>query len=125
MFHLFNVDSSLQKANGMIKRCYDGTSVKPQWIVKSKFRNDEHWFLSEPSQAKKASISEMKIVDLFNKWRPLVPQDCWEESPFFSKRPTIEMLNRVKQMRKKGQEDRQKRKAQAAEDDSNKRVKQT
>lgn len=119
LFHLFQVDASLQDANGMTKRRYDGTSLKAEWIVKQKYRKSDDWWWSTPKQAPKASISEMKVIDLYHKWRLLVPQQHWGDSPFFSEPPSL-----VK-MRKKSQEAQKKRKAQEDKNNSNKRQKES
>jgi hypothetical protein len=108
-YHIFEVDAERENGNKMYTRTHDGAHEEEQWVVKKDYRGDSEWFKSEPSVIQPIGIQDIKWIELYKKWRPLVPSDRWPKFRYYHEDPGAKRTKEVAESTKQTKKQRKKR----------------
>ena len=67
------------------------------WVVD--FAQNMSWVTTEPEALSRVGLPDIKHVELFDKWRPLVPKTHWKDFIYFSEEPSAAKRKQVKDER--------------------------
>ena len=66
-------------------------------IVLEKYRENLSWVTTDPNPLDAVGLADIKHVELYDKWRPLVPEPYWNEFVYFKEEPSNAKRQRVSQ----------------------------
>ena len=109
-FHLFTVDAEHKDGFYMKRAAHFGADESIIPIVLAAKREDLSWVATSPDPLERVGLTDIKHVELHDKWRPLVPQQYWNDFLYFREEPSVGKRARVQQEKnrsKKARTDRQ------------------
>jgi hypothetical protein len=108
-YHVFEVDAERENGNKMYTRTHDGAEEVEQWIVKKDYRDNSECFKTDPKIERPIGIQNIKWIELYKKWRPLVPKDRWPKFRYYNEDPGLARTREVSESTKQSKNKRQKR----------------
>ena len=86
-----------------------GAPEAEQIVVRPKYRNTDWTLLGKPELIKPPGIQDIKWIELWKKWRPLIPIKDRGTFKFYHEEPTKEVIAAVKAHSKDAKKKRQDR----------------
>ena len=87
-FHLFTVDANHNNGCYMKRSTHYGAEESVVSIVLEKYRENLSWVTTDPNLLDAVGLADIKHVELYDKWRPLVPEPYWNEFVYFKEEPS-------------------------------------
>ena len=109
-FHLFTVDAEYKDGFYMKRAAHFGAEESIIPVVTGKNKEDLSWIFTTPKALAPVGLTDIKHVELYDKWRPLVPETYWNGFLYFREEPSNAKRQRVskeKQQSKKARANRQ------------------
>ena len=106
---IFTVDAEEDGGCSLARQEYDGTVKSTLQIITGQNKEDLSWVNEIPTRIERVGLPDIKHVELYDKWKPLVPEAHWTELIYFNKEPTQEQRKRVRGERGSSKQARRKR----------------
>ena len=114
-FHLFTVDAEHNDGFYMKRFANYGAEVSSIPVIQGEKRVDLSWVTEDPKPMDAVGLTDIKHVELFDKWRPLIPEPYWNGFVYFREEPSSAKRQRVhkeKSSSKKARANRQRSETQ-------------
>ena len=108
-YHIFTVDAEEDGGCSLARQEYDGAVKSVLQIITGQNKQDLSWVNEIPTPIENVGLPDIKHVELYDKWRPLIPEAHWTELIYFNKEPTQEQRKRVRGERGSSKQARRKR----------------
>ena len=108
-FHLFTVDAEHNNGFSMKRSTHNGAEESIIPVIQGKKREDLSWISTEPKRLQRVGLTGIKHVELYDKWRPLVPKPYWNGFIYFKEEPSSakrQLVTKEKQQSKKARSNR-------------------
>ena len=92
--HIFTVSDT--DPNTMLMQECDGAEAVSKVFIRKDYRDLDDWCLEEPQTIDKPGLQDIKWVELYKHWRPLVPQEHHNDYEYFKNDPGSERLDAVR-----------------------------
>ena len=69
----------------------------------------------QPDRIDRVGLPNIKHVELYDKWRPLVPQNYWKDFVYFNEGPSAEKRKQVREEQQKSKRARRERQGDSTE----------
>jgi hypothetical protein len=107
-YHIFTVDAD-RNPDVIYCQTHHGAPEVAQNLVKVAFRSTNWTAEDKPAGILPPGIQDIKWIELWKKWRPLVPEAKRAEFEFYNSEPTKETIAAVKQHTKESKKNRKDR----------------
>ena len=68
-------------------------------MIHGKHKEKMDWISTSPDRLDRVGMTDIKHVELYDKWRPLIPQHHWKDLRYFHEEPTQAKRKQVQQER--------------------------
>ena len=109
-FHVFTVDATVDEGLSMQRATHHGAEVDKIAVVTGCNQHNRSWLSTSPNVLPKLGITDIKHVELYDKWRPLVPEIHWKVFSYFAEAPSPTKRRQVQQERSSSKKARRERK---------------
>ena len=109
-FHVFTVDANYKGGFVMSRYTHNGAERDDCTMIDGENRDVASWISTKPKPLEPVGLTDIKHVELHDKWKLLVPQQHWKDFIYFAQEPTQGKRKRVtqeKQQSKKARANRQ------------------
>ena len=98
-FHVFTVDANYKDGCVMSRYANDGAERDDCIMIHGKHKEKMDWISTSPDRLDRVGMTDIKHVELYDKWRPLIPQHHWKDLRYFHEEPTQAKRKQVQQER--------------------------
>ena len=109
-FHVFTVDAAVDEGLSMQRALHHGAAVDKISVITGKNKEDLSWLSTGPNRLQPLGITDIKHVELYDKWRPLVPEIHWKDFSYFKEAPSAAKRLQVRDERASSKKARRGRK---------------
>ena len=87
-YHLFTVDANFKDGCVMRRYKHDGAVADDLRVITREKKENLSWVSTTPNRLSELGLTDIKHVELYDKWRPLIPQNQWKDFRYLKEAPT-------------------------------------
>ena len=109
-FHVFTVDANYKDGCVMSRYAQNGALKDDCTMIDGENRDNLGWITTTPNRLEPVGLTDIKHVELYDKWKLLVPQQYWKDFIYYAEEPTQrkrKAVTKEKQQSKKARANRQ------------------